>query len=67
MPFADHREHMVKTHRFFRAELETFVRRIPPRLAGQTTIEITNALRNEVEKMMVVWSEGGVYSNEGTD
>ena len=67
MPVDEHEEHMLRTHRFFRTELETFMRRMPPRLAGRTIIEITKLLRDEVECMMRIWSKGGVYSNERAD
>ena len=67
MPIAEHREAIVERHLFFRSELEALVRRMPPRLAGRTIIEITKLLRDEVESMMRVWSEGKAYSNEGMD
>ena len=67
MPVDEHKEHMLRTHGFFRSELEIFVRRVPPRLAGRTIIEITKLLRDEVESMMRVWSEGGSYTAESAD
>ena len=67
MPIAEHEETLLSRHRFFKAEIENLPRRLPPRLAGRGIVEITAILRDEVDRMMRAWSEGGSYAAEVTE